>query len=224
VFFLEDQIYDVVHNPDEMGGSIENAVSILKKDAGYQALFKKSYPDSLNGANLRNALASYIRSLVPEASRIDHYLRADEPKAILTTDEKLGFNVFMGKGKCGTCHYFPIFNGTAPPNYIKTESEIIGTPATAIGKQLSPDLGRAGFTGLPMHQHAFKTPTLRGIGKTAPYMHNGAYQTLEEVVDFYNKGGGKGLGYGPENQTLPFDKLKLSAQEKRALVAFMKAL
>ena len=224
VFFLEDQINDVVHNPDEMGGSIVKAVSVLQKDTDYQARFKKAYPDSLTEANLRNALASYVRSLTPAASRVDRYLRADEPKALLTADEKLGFNVFMGKGKCGTCHYFPIFNGTVPPAYIKSESEIIGTPATAAGKKLSPDKGRAGFTALPMHENAFKTPTLRGVGKTGPYMHNGAYQTLEQVVDFYNKGGGKGLGFGPENQTLPFDKLNLTTPEKRALVAFMKAL
>ncbi len=224
VFFLEDQITDVVHNPDEMGGSTQRAVEILKKDADYQAHFRKAYPDSLTEVNLRNALASYVRSLTPADSRVDRYLRADEPKAMLTTDEKLGFNVFMGKGRCGTCHYFPIFNGTVPPAYIKSESEIIGTPATAAGKKLSPDIGRAGFTGLEIHQNAFKTPTLRGIGKTAPYMHNGVYKTLEQVVDFYDKGGGKGLGFGPENQTLPFDKLNLTAPEKRALVAFMKAL
>lgn len=224
VFFLEDQINDVVHNPDEMGGSIAKAVSVLQKNANFRARFRKAYPDSLTEANLRNALASYVRSLTPAESRVDRYLRADEPKALLTANEKLGFNVFMGKGKCGTCHYFPIFNGTVPPTFIKSESEIIGTPATAAGKKLSPDMGRAGFTALPMHENAFKTPTLRGVGKTAPYMHNGAYQTLEQVVDFYDKGGGKGLGYGPENQTLPFDKLNLTTPEKRALVAFMKAL
>jgi cytochrome c peroxidase len=74
------------------------------------------------------------------------------------------------------------------------------------------------------HRYAFKTPTVRQAAKTAPYMHNGVYQTLEQVVDFYNQGGGNGLGFGLPNQTLPDSKLELTKDEQTALVAFMKAL
>jgi cytochrome c peroxidase len=73
-------------------------------------------------------------------------------------------------------------------------------------------------------KHAFKTPTLRNISQTAPYMHNGVFKTLEEVVIFYNEGGGVGNGITVENQTLPSDKLNLSLAEQKALVAFMKTL
>ncbi len=73
-------------------------------------------------------------------------------------------------------------------------------------------------------KNAFKTPTLRNIAQTAPYMHNGVFTTLEEVVDFYNKGGGIGTGINVENQTLPSDALNLTATEQKALVAFMKTL
>jgi len=74
------------------------------------------------------------------------------------------------------------------------------------------------------HRYAFKTPTVRQAAKTAPYMHNGVYQTLEQVVDFYNQGGGNGLGFNMPNQTLPDSKLELNKAEQEALVAFMKAL
>ncbi|MNR31613.1 Methylamine utilization protein MauG precursor [compost metagenome] len=77
---------------------------------------------------------------------------------------------------------------------------------------------------MPQLVGAFKTPTVRNIAITAPYMHNGVFKTLEEVVSFYNKGGGQGLGYQVENQTLPFDKLNLTVKEEKALVAFMKTL
>ena len=70
----------------------------------------------------------------------------------------------------------------------------------------------------------FKTPTVRNAAQTAPYMHNGVYETLEQVVDFYNKGGGAGLGFDLPHQTLPFDKLELTDAEQKALVAFMKTL
>ncbi|MGQ2984780.1 cytochrome-c peroxidase [Flavobacterium sp.] len=77
---------------------------------------------------------------------------------------------------------------------------------------------------MPQLKNAYKTPGLRNVAKTAPYMHNGVYDTLEEVVDFYNKGGGAGLGLPVDNQTLPFDKLSLTQQEMDDIVAFMKTL
>jgi cytochrome c peroxidase len=142
----------------------------------------------------------------------------------LTADEKLGFNVFMGKGKCATCHFFPLFNGTVPPVFQETESEVIGTPADRSQRRVDADPGKFVVTKNAVHRYAFKTPTVRFSAQTAPYMHNGVYRTLDEVVDFYNKGGGNGLGFGLDNQTLPFDKLTLTPAEKRGLVAFMRAL
>jgi len=101
---------------------------------------------------------------------------------------------------------------------------VLGVPATALARTLDPDLGKYNTTRFNLHRNAFKTPTVRNIAQTAPYMHNGVYQTLAEVVDFYNKGGGKGLGFSLENQTLPSDKLNLTPRERKALTAFMKAL
>ena len=89
---------------------------------------------------------------------------------------------------------------------------------------LDPDEGRFTSTKLPVHKFAFKTPGLRNVALTAPYMHNGSFKTLEEIVDFYNKGGGKGMDIAPANQTLPFDKLNLTAKEKKNIILFLKTL
>ncbi|WP_353720054.1 cytochrome c peroxidase [Dyadobacter sp. 676] len=222
VTFLEDQASDVIRNPEEMHGSLPDAVAALSRQPGSRKLFEEAYPDGVNESNLKNAIASYIRSLSSLDSRLDRHFRRSEN--LLTAQEKSGFNLFMGKAKCATCHFFPLFNGTVPPAYLETESEVLGTPATAEGKAVDPDLGKFMLTKREPHRYAFKTPTVRHVALTAPYMHNGVFRTLEEVVDFYDRGGGNGLGFNLENQTLPFDKLNLSDSEKKALIAFMKIL
>ncbi|ARK13443.1 cytochrome c peroxidase [Fibrella sp. ES10-3-2-2] len=222
VFTVEQQLNDVIHNVHEMGGSLATAVTRLHEQADYRAEFAAQYPNGLTAYTVRHALATYVRSLISVDSRSDRYLRG-MPVA-LPDNERLGFNVFMGKGKCATCHYFPLYNGTLPPAYRRTEGEVIGTPATFRNTRLSPDSGRAAVTGIDFHVGAFKVPTLRHIGQTAPYMHNGAYTTLEQVVDFYDKGGGLGLGFNVPAQTLPAEPLHLTTTEKRALIAFLKSL
>ena len=222
VTFLEDQASDVIRNPDEMHGSLPDAVAALHKQNESRQLFEEAYADGVTENNLKNAIASYIRSLSSLDSRLDRHFRGSED--VLTIEEKSGFNLFMGKAKCATCHFFPLFNGTVPPAYLETESEVLGTPATAEGKTVDPDVGKFVLTKREPHRYAFKTPTVRHVSLTAPYMHNGVFKTLEEVVDFYDRGGGNGLGFNLDNQTLPFDKLSLTSSEKKALVAFMEIL
>jgi len=120
----------------------------------------------------------------------------------------------------------PLFSGAKPPRYYYTETEVIGVPnnRSKINSRLDEDEGRFVVTGLPVHKYAFKTSTLRNIALTAPYMHNGVFKTLKEVVNFYNNGGGKGLHIAPENQTLPFDKLHLTATEMQQIIAFLRTL
>jgi cytochrome c peroxidase len=222
VTFLEDQASDVIRNPREMHGSLPDAVAALRRQPESRRLFEQAYSDGITESNLKNAVASYIRSLSSLDSRLDRHFRGTGN--VLTAEEKSGFNLFMGKAKCATCHFFPLFNGTVPPAYLETESEVLGTPATAEGKTVDPDVGKFVLTKREPHRYAFKTPTVRHVALTAPYMHNGVFRTLEEVVDFYDRGGGNGLGFNLENQTLPFDKLSLTGPEKKALVAFMKIL
>lgn len=143
----------------------------------------------------------------------------------LTYSEKLGFNLSMGKAKCATCHFPPLFNGLVPPYFEETESEILGVPRDKFNvTQIDNDPGKFNFTQLEIHRFAFKTPTLRNIELSAPYMHNGVFESLKEVMDFYNHGGGAGQGMYLPNQTLPSDSLHLSETEKIAIIDFMKSL
>ena len=139
---------------------------------------------------------------------------------------KKGFNLFSGKAKCATCHFIPLFNGLVPPEFVETETEVLGVPETTdkTKPRLDPDLGKYNTSKSVIHKHSFKTPTVRNIELTAPYMHNGVFNSLEEVLDFYNDGGGQGLKIAPENQTLPPDKLNLTKKEMQDIIAFMKSL
>jgi cytochrome c peroxidase len=151
-------------------------------------------------------------------------MRGDKSK--LSEAEKNGFNLFTGKAKCATCHYIPLFNGLIPPFFSDTESEVLGVPKTKNKKNavIDPDFGKYLFTRSEIHKYAFKIPGLRNIELTAPYMHNGVFNTLEEVMEFYNNGGGAGLKIELPNQTLPPDKLNLSKKEIADVISFMKTL
>ncbi|KIC00270.1 cytochrome C peroxidase [Flavobacterium sp. KMS] len=220
VGYLEDQAVAVIKNENEMHGSLEKSTLAIKKNPNYVKEFKKAFPKGeINEFEIKNALGSYIRSLSHYDSKFDRYM---QNKATFTADEKAGFNLFAGKAKCATCHFIPLTNGTVPPNFDKSESEVLGVPNK--NKTLDGDLGKFVLTQAAIHKFSFKTPTIRNIELTAPYMHNGVYNTLEEVVDFYNDGGGIGLGFDLPNQTLPEDKLNLTEKEKKQLIAFMKTL
>ncbi|WP_291149806.1 cytochrome-c peroxidase [Flavobacterium sp. UBA7680] len=220
VSYLEDQAVAVIKNENEMHGSLEESALAIQKNADYVKEFKKAFPKGeINEFAIKNALASYIRSLSHYDSKFDDYM---QNKTTFMADEKAGFNLFAGKGKCATCHFIPLTNGTVPPNFDRSESEILGVPDKS--KKLDGDLGKFVITQAAIHKHSFKTPTIRNIELTAPYMHNGVYKTLEEVIDFYDQGGGVGLGFDVPNQTLPEDKLNLSDKEKKQLIAFMQTL
>jgi cytochrome c peroxidase len=132
----------------------------------------------------------------------------------------------MGKARCGTCHFLPLMNGTLPPDFVSSEPEIIGVTERPLSRhaRLDPDPGRGGVDNEPTHRAAFKVPTLRNVSRTAPYMHNGAFATLKEVVDFYDRGGGAGSGADVPGQTLSARPLHLTQREKGDLIAFLRSL
>lgn len=230
--WLEDQARTVLANPREMASSSTLVAARLSGSPRWIGRFRAAFAasadsvagDTLAAAQVERALAAYVRSLVGLDSRFDRYLRGD--RAALDDAERRGFNVYMGKGKCGTCHFAPLFNGAVPPVYARTEVEVLGVPTApdTLHARLDPDEGRFRVDGSPLHRYAFRTPGLRNVARTAPYMHNGAYATLEQVVDFYDRGGGAGIGIELEHQTLPPDRLRLTEEEKRDLIAFLKAL
>ena len=228
---LELQLDHVITSHKEFRTNYLELFDKLKQSEDYMKMFKKAFPEMGNEpvkkTSIAFSLAAYVKSLASFNSPFDQYIRGE-------TDEidpavKNGFNLFMGKAACGTCHFAPVFNGSVPPNYKEIESEVLGVPKEKdVSKfEIDPDMGR--YYGVnkekaDFYKHSFKTVTVRNIALTAPYMHNGVYETLEEVVDFYNKGGGIGLGFEVPNQTLPFDSLNLTNNEQKDIVAFMQAL
>jgi len=223
---LEEQSHTVVQSQNEMHGSLVLSVKKLWLDKKYRQMFVTAFPyedkNAIDTFEVMNAIGSYIRSLVYFNSRFDEYMRG--AKTAMNGDEINGFNLFMGKAKCATCHYLPLFNGTFPPRFVKIESEVIGVPVSATVNRIDPDQGRFDIVHVESFRHAFKTPTVRNAERTAPYMHNGVFATLNEVVDFYNKGGGAGLGIKLDDQTLPADSLRLTAKEQHDIVAFIGSL
>ncbi len=229
--FLEDQVTEVVENVDEMHAKLTDVASALRKDSSLTTRFGASFAASestadslITSARIRSALAAYMRSLTRLNAPIDRALRGET--SAISVEVREGFNVFVGKGKCATCHFLPLTNGTVPPMFQKSDVEVIGVPtrpdtARAI---IDADAGRFRISRSAPHRHAFRTPTLRNVALTAPYMHNGVYRTLESVIDFYNRGGGVGVGIRIDNQTLPPDPLKLTAGESRSLVVLLQAL
>ena len=223
---LDRLILEVMSNEKEMNSGVDKAVIAIKKNPVYIQLFRKAYPqaEDINGEILVNAISMYLRTLLSYNSRFDQYIRGNKNK--LTPAEIKGFNLFSGKARCATCHFIPLFNGSKPPSFLYQETEVLGVPADTnkAHPQLDSDLGRYTTTQQPFHRFAFKTPTLRNISLTAPYMHNGVFTTLSQVMEFYNNGGGKGLHIAPSNQTLPFDKLGLSTAEVNNIISFMQTL
>ncbi len=224
---LEDQVIEVLRSPAEMASSVESAAAKLGADANYRAEFSRVFDPApgpeVTPLRLRQALAAYVRSLVALDSRFDQAVRGDTAR--LSAVERRGFSLFMGKGGCGTCHFAPLFNGNTPPLYLSSDVEVIGTPASPSRPGVpDADSGRARIDHLPAQLRAFKTPSLRNVALTAPYMHHGAFATLDELMRFYNGGGGQGAGARIPNQTLSPDSLRLSDAERAAVISFLATL
>ena len=214
-----------VENELEMGSSREKAVADVAAVPAYQTLFQDAYASDVNESALRRAIASFLRSVTANHAPVDKYLAGDE--RALSNDAAQGFNLFFGKARCSRCHYLPLFAGTEGPSFVATEFRITGIPERG-KEQLTRDVGRAGVSGLPESEaselrHAFKAPTLRNIDKTAPYMHNGAFDTLEQVLDFYDRGP-EARGYTVPNLDFVMQPgpLNLSVDEKRQLLVFLR--
>ncbi len=221
---LEDQAREVIENPAEMGGNLDTIVSRLSQSEEYLRRFVEAFPPAprpIDRDRLQLALAAYMRSLVALNAPLDRYLRGD--RSALSLSERRGLALFTGKARCASCHALPLTSGAVPPSYVEMEGEGLGVPSRD-GRRLDPDAGiaaRSRFLGDSVH---FRTPSLRNVALTAPYMHNGTFRTLAEVIDFYDRGGGAGRGFRTTFQTLATDTLGLTRDEKRDLIALLGAL
>lgn len=227
---MNDQIMNVILSENEFNTTPEEIVGKLKQSKDYKKLFQKAYyshDQPISIGTVKSSIEMYVRSLVSINSKFDQNIRGN--KMDLTSEEIAGANLFLGKAACATCHFPPHFNGFVPPHYNDTEGEIIGTTSDGNSNTLDQDFGvydrfKNSYPEAQYVKGMFKTPSLRNIEYTAPYMHHGKFETLEEVVTFYNNGGGAGREIDIPQQTLSSDSLLLSENDIKALIAFMKTL
>jgi cytochrome c peroxidase len=160
----------------------------------------------LEAVKVAAALASYIRTIRSGRSPFDRYAAGE--RNAMTALERTGLAIFRGKGNCVSCHVGPNF----------TDEQFHNTGVAWRGRGFVDD-GRFAVTGIARDRGAFKTATLREVARTAPYMHDGSLATLEQVIDFYSDG-----GRANPNLDSEIRRLDLTAQEKQALAAFLRAL
>jgi cytochrome c peroxidase len=204
---LERQAHGPLTNPVEMAmGSHDEVVARVRAVPGYAPLFKKAFgADTIDLDRIGKAIAAYERTVVSGNSPYDRYQAGD--KDALSASAVRGMELFNGKANCKTCH--------SGFNFTDESYNNIGVGTN----KPTPDNGRFDVTKAAEDRGKWKTPTLRNITQTAPYMHDGSEGTLTEVIEFYDRGGNANPNLSKEMRPL-----KLSAQEKRDLVAFLEAL
>ncbi|WP_228453673.1 cytochrome-c peroxidase [Chryseobacterium aquaeductus] len=228
-FYLEQQAEHVIYNNDEFNTSYESIIKKMKTKPEYKSAFRKAFKKGgIDKQNFSKALSSYVASLYSFDSDFDQFMRNEKE---ISEDAKKGFNLFMGKANCATCHFAPHFSGLVPPFFNENESEVLGVtkkPIKNLPLEIDSDQGRIKSNVKKenswIYENSFKTMTVRNIALTKPYFHNGAFNTLEEALNFYNEGGAEGLGLKINNQTLPADQLNLSDSEIKQIIAFLNSL
>jgi cytochrome c peroxidase len=187
---LEAQVLEPIVNPNEMDITLPEASTRVGMDVG----------------TISRSLASYVRSIMAGDSPFDRFANGD--RDALTREQQLGLQIFRGKGNCLSCHAGPIFT-----------DERFHNTGVAWRDGRFQDLGRSGITGNHADLGAFKTPTLREVARTSPYMHDGSLATLEAVVMLYSEGGRPNPHLDPLLRPL-----RLSVPERQDLVAFLESL
>jgi cytochrome c peroxidase len=204
---LEDQASGPIGADVEMNQDYDELVRELKALPAYVTRFDNVFgKNSLSINNIAKAIATFERSVVSKNAPYDKYWAGD--KNAMSASAINGMNVFFGKAKCSICHNGPVFSDSGFHN--------IGVKAAG---PLKVDLGRYNETKDDFDKGGFKTPGLRDITKSAPYMHNGTEATLEAVIEFYDRGGD-----AKENLSPFITPLGLTSQEKKDMVEFLKAL
>jgi cytochrome c peroxidase len=206
---LEDQAMGPMEAQAEMHSDFDAVFSFLNSNARYREMFEKAYPgEGISKNTLAKAIASFERTVVSRDTPFDRWVRGDD-KA-MTASQLRGMQIFMDekKGNCAACH--------SAPNFTDDGFHNIGLASYGNSE---PDLGRYKITPIRILKGAFKTPSLRGVEFTAPYFHDGSAATLMDVVEHYARGGDVKTDLSSNIKALD-----LSMQEKRDLVAFMRAL
>ena len=220
---LEEQVLVPLFAENEMNQhDLAELLKRLRAIPRYRELFAKAFGfkskqdgSEINLQNIARAIAAFERKLNITETNYDHFVKGKDDA--LTTEQVRGLVVFLGQGQCAVCH--------TPPNFHDGVLASIGTTTSPDkNSPIDPDPGFGAVMRREDGFGMFKTPGLRNVERTAPYMHNGAFKTLEEVVEFYNDGGGRGRGQDAYSQDSKVAKLNLTEQQKKDLVAFLKSL
>ena len=207
---LEEQALAPIENVSEMDLPLPEALRRLKNNKRYYRLFDEAFNCEPTAKNLAQAIAAFERTLETSDSPFDNWKFSDDANAV-TDDVKRGFALFNGKAKCISCHF-----GSDLTN---NEFQNIGL----FNARNLNDSGRSLISGKKEDTGKFKTPGLRNVAITAPYMHNGMFKTLRQVIDFYNDPG-KVVPNGINRDSLLARPLDLTAQEKKDIEAFLCSL
>ena len=183
----ETQALRVIHNRAELGLSDAELVARVAAEPSYVAAFAALPEHEITPQTIGKALGAYVATLGSGTSPVDAFARGDD--AALSSELAHGLDVFAGVGRCARCHVPPLWGGSRPTDFAVPIYANVGTTAGSGRAELDHDIGRAGVSKRERDRGSFKTPTLRDLAKTAPFMHNGRFATLEQVVDFYDQGG-----------------------------------
>lgn len=203
---LEEQAVVPIQNPIEMAETPEHLAAKLESVKGYREQFRSVFGTGVSLQRIAEAIASYEPTIISTNSLFDKYVLGQT--TAMNESAIRGMGLFKGKARCILCH-----NG---PNFTDNRFHNLGVPQVGPQKE---DLGRYYVTKQGRDRGAFKTPTLRSVLETPPYMHDGAFLTLEEVIDFLDAGGGAGPNLSPLMKPLG-----LSQEEKNDLIAFLESL
>jgi cytochrome c peroxidase len=195
---LEEQVLNPIEDPNEMDLPIAEA----------------SQRVGVSPQRMSRALATYVRSIMSGNAPYDRYVNGD--RTALSAEAQAGLKVFRDKGNCTACHVGP---NLTDEEFHNTGIAWVGLAGRSEQAEVFRDEGRAAISGKPEERGAFKTPTLREIERSAPYMHDGSLGSLDEVVDYYDRGGNRHVLVDPEVRPIG-----LTASEKHALTAFLRSL
>lgn len=216
---LEDQLDAVFSDRGDMAIDVTSAVDRVSGDPEYRVLFHRAFGKAANVATFRLAIASYERALLSGDSRVDRFLVRHDSSA-LDSREQLGWKLFTGKAGCSGCHAtFRPTRDSAGSLVLMFTDERVHNLGIGYSMGRMSDIGRFAVSGQEVTFGSFKTPSLRDVALTPPYMHDGSLPSLEAVVEFYNRGGNR----NPKLDT-GLQPLNLSPDEQTALVALLRAL
>jgi cytochrome c peroxidase len=203
---IEEVVTDHIEDRNVFGNKLEKVVQILSNDEKYQEKFENVFNQEINPDGISKAIASFVRTLISGNSPYDKYVAGD--KSALSESAENGMRLFFSdRLKCSVCH--------SGPNFTDEKFYNNGTKIDS----LNQDLGRYLVTNKEDDRGKFRTPTLRDISRSSPYMHNGSLKGLDALIDFYNEGG------IPNQYQSPIIKpLNLNKEEKRDLKSFLRSL